>query len=94
MTIKEDAEKNSLWILKPVASACGRGIKVLDKNSSISKSKKQNYLVSEYIRNTHLINELKYDLRVYVLITSYDPLRIYFYKEGLTRFATAKYDTK
>jgi tubulin polyglutamylase TTLL4 len=42
----------------------------------------------------HLINGYKYDMRLYVLITSYEPLTIYFYREGLVRFATAPYNIK
>lgn len=50
--------------------------------------------MSEYISNPHLINNYKYDLRIYIVVTSYDPLRIYMFKEGLTRFATCEYTTK
>ena len=48
-------------------------------------------IASEYLSNPLLIDGYKFDLRIYVAITSINPLRIYVYKEGLTRFATAKY---
>jgi tubulin polyglutamylase TTLL4 len=85
--------------MKPVASgyfkiylACGRGIKLINKSYKLKKN--NNYLISEYIKNPHLINGLKYDLRIYVLVSNFDPLKIYVHKEGLCRFATEIYDTK
>jgi len=79
-----------LWIFKPSASSCGKGIKILTKDFPIPQAKK-GFVISDYISNPHLIEGLKYDLRVYVLVTSYDPLIIYIYEDGLTRFATDKY---
>ena len=64
---------------------------MVNKETKI-KSKKD-ILVSEYIANPHLINNFKYDLRVYVLVTSYDPLKIYMFNDGLARFATYEYNT-
>ena len=49
-------------------------------------------IASEYIANPLLVDGYKFDLRVYVGVTSINPLRIYIYEEGLTRFATAKYN--
>jgi tubulin polyglutamylase TTLL4 len=86
---REEEENNILYILKPVASSCGRGIKVIGKKTKIVR--KEGYLASKYICKPHLINGFKYDLRVYVLVSCYDPLRVYMYNDGLVRFATEKY---
>ncbi len=69
--------------------ARGTGIKVVNKWNQIPKS--QNLVVQRYIARPHLINNTKYDLRIYVLVTSIHPLRIYLYDEGLVRFASAEY---
>lgn len=54
---------------------------------------KTDLVVSHYIGNPLLINGFKFDLRVYVVITSFNPLWIFIYDEGLARFATEKYDS-
>jgi tubulin polyglutamylase TTLL6/13 len=38
-----------------------------------------------------LIDGLKFDLRIYVLLYGIDPLRIFIYEDGLGRFATDEY---
>jgi tubulin polyglutamylase TTLL4 len=77
--------------MKPNASSCGKGIKVIGPGDVIPK--KGGLLLSKYVANPHLIDGLKYDLRIYVLVTSFDPLKIYLFKEGLVRFATEAYST-
>ena len=37
------------------------------------------------------MDELKFDLRLYVFVCGIDPLRVYLYKEGLCRLSTVKY---
>lgn len=44
--------------------------------------------------NPHLINGFKYDIRLYVVVTCFDPVKIYLYHDGLVRFATHKFSTK
>uniref|UniRef100_A0AAX7UTK0 Tubulin--tyrosine ligase-like protein 5 n=1 Tax=Astatotilapia calliptera TaxID=8154 RepID=A0AAX7UTK0_ASTCA len=84
------AKDKGPWIIKPVASSRGRGIYLVSNPNQISMT--ENILVSRYINNPLLIDGFKFDVRLYVLVTSYDPLLIYVYEEGLARFATVKYD--
>jgi len=48
-------------------------------------------VVQEYMKEPFLIENLKFDIRLYVLITSCDPLKIFLYHEGIVRFATEEF---
>ncbi|KAJ3305452.1 Tubulin polyglutamylase ttll4 [Kappamyces sp. JEL0829] len=78
------------WILKPPASARGIGIRVITKPTSLPKKRKES-ICSRYIANPLLIDNRKFDLRIYVLVTGFEPLRIYVYQHGLARFASEPY---
>jgi len=82
--------KNSFWIIKPPNLFCGMGIKVINDFKDVPV-KKGPLCVQRYLKKPLLINGLKFDLRVYVLVTSVEPLRVFLYEEGLARFATEPY---
>lgn len=80
--------KAQTFIVKPEAGCQGRGI-YLTRN--IDKLKNDKCVVQRYMHKPYLIDGLKFDLRIYVLITGIDPLRIFVFEEGLARFATEQY---
>ena len=84
------SKKNPYVIVKPEASCQGRGIYLTKKIEDISTEEK--HVVQEYLTKPYLIDDLKFDLRIYVLLTSCDPLRIFVHEDGLTRFATEEYE--
>lgn len=75
-----------MYIVKPENGCQGQGIYLT--TSLLGLEQERNQVVQEYVGNPMLIDGLKFDLRIYVLITSVKPLRIYLYKEGMARFAT------
>ncbi|KAM9188980.1 tubulin monoglutamylase TTLL4 isoform 2-T3 [Mergus octosetaceus] len=73
------------------ASARGIGIQVIHKWSQLPK--RRPLLVQRYLHKPYLIGGRKFDLRIYVYVTCYDPLRVYLFKDGLVRFASCKYSS-
>ncbi|XP_063680327.1 tubulin polyglutamylase ttll6-like isoform X3 [Bolinopsis microptera] len=84
------SKKNKTYIIKPDNSCQGKGI-MLTKTPKVDIKHCDNFVVQQYLSKPFLIDNLKFDLRVYVLVTSCDPLRIYVYKDGLVRFAVTPY---
>lgn len=82
-------KNGGVWIIKPPASCAGCGIKVVSHFYEIRVN--HPLVVQRYITKPRLINGIKFDMRLYVLLTSIDPLRIYVYNNGLVRLATVKY---
>ena len=85
------SDKQAQWIVKPCNSSQGKGIFILDSLNNLPTS--EGCIVSRYICNPLLINDLKFDLRIYVVVTCYDPLKIFIYDEGLARFASEPYNS-
>uniref|UniRef100_H3B727 Tubulin tyrosine ligase like 4 n=1 Tax=Latimeria chalumnae TaxID=7897 RepID=H3B727_LATCH len=82
----EEGGGQQKWIVKPPASARGMGIQVIHKWSQLPR--RRPLLVQRYLHKPFLISGSKFDLRVYVYVTSYEPLRIYMFTDGLVRFNT------
>ncbi|XP_009882278.1 PREDICTED: tubulin polyglutamylase TTLL4 [Charadrius vociferus] len=87
----EEGASCQKWIVKPPASARGIGIQVIHKWSQLPK--RRPLLVQRYLHKPYLIGGKKFDLRIYVYVTCYDPLRVYLFKDGLVRFASCKYSS-
>ena len=83
---------DATWIVKPAGQACGRGIYLTrDVDEIPTVGLEESVQVSTYVERPLLIDRKKFDLRLYVGVTSFNPMRIYLFEEGLARFATHDY---
>ena len=52
---------------------------------------KEPYVICRYIDQPLLVGDKKFDLRIYVLVTSYKPLKVWLSSQGFARFCNEKY---
>jgi hypothetical protein len=83
-------DPDTRWILKPKNSSRGRGVRVLREVASVPPEDK--WMVQEYRDKPHRMKGRKYVLRLYVVISSITPLRVYLYRQGFAKLASAKYE--
>ncbi|XP_032428552.1 tubulin polyglutamylase TTLL7 isoform X2 [Xiphophorus hellerii] len=89
--VKELRRKRKLktFILKPANGAMGHGISLIRSCEKLPSH--EHFIVQEYLDKPFLMEGYKFDLRIYILVTSCDPLRIFLYNDGLVRMGTEKY---
>ncbi|XP_054644560.1 tubulin polyglutamylase TTLL7 isoform X1 [Dunckerocampus dactyliophorus] len=81
--------KQKTFIVKPANGAMGHGISLIRNCEKLPAQ--EHFIVQEYLDKPFLMEGYKFDLRIYILVTSCDPLRIFLYNDGLVRMGTEKY---
>jgi tubulin polyglutamylase TTLL11 len=96
--LPEDEEKlenklknGAVFIAKPSVGCQGDGICLIKKIGDIPKLGGQEWIVQPYIDKPLLLNKKKFDLRMFVLISSVCPYICYLNEEGLGRFCVEDY---
>ena len=87
--LKETDDYN-IWIVKPVGKSRGKGIFLIDNISDVPLN--DTFLVQKYLSSPLLLDEgYKFDMRIYCLVTSVNPLEMFLYKDGFARISNELY---
>ncbi|XP_039990544.1 tubulin polyglutamylase ttll6 isoform X2 [Xiphias gladius] len=84
------AKKSKTYICKPDTGCQGKGIFVTKSSKDIPPG--EHMICQVYVSRPFIIDGYKFDLRIYVLVTSCDPFSIFMFREGLARFCTTQYN--
>lgn len=80
----------NIWIIKPVGKSRGRGISLINDLGGLKYT--ETIVAQKYLKNPLLLNGFKFDMRIYVLVTSMNPLEAFIYKEGFARLSTVPFN--
>lgn len=86
-----NSASHNIWIMKPIGLSRGRGISMVTDANSLTYS--QASVLQRYVDRPLCLDGYKFDLRLYILVTSFCPLEAFIYKEGFARLSTHKYST-
>lgn len=97
-TVNANVEDNGVmgdrvWICKPGSSCRGKGIEVHSSRHQIIKYIVDNpgCVVQKYIEQPFLVDQRKFDIRQWFLVTSWSPLELYIYDEAYCRFSKEQF---
>jgi hypothetical protein len=80
-----------MWIVKPTGVSRGSGITITNDMAKISQLR-YGKIVQKYIENPLLLEcKRKFDIRQWVLVTKFQPLTAYAFKNCYGRFSSTKY---
>ena len=80
-----------MWILKPTGVSRGSGITITNDQSKITQLR-YGKIVQKYIEHPLLLDcQRKFDIRQWVLVTSFSPIKAYSFKHCYARFSSVRY---
>ncbi|KAK8864894.1 positive regulation of cilium movement [Tritrichomonas musculus] len=90
--VKSDSSNSTTptWVVKPRNGCCGHGITLIQSTYEASDILEQS--VCQLYISPYLINQRKFDFRLYILVASLEPLTFFIYNEGIARFCTDPYE--